>query len=280
MRDLRLFLLSLLAAVALTACGPMIETRYAYTPPSGGNGMACIQQCEAGRFQCVREARYSVDACKADAHRRAERSYNRYLSTLRRGEKPQYSLSYFDNSSSCQSSEAQCKVDYNDCYAACGGQVAATRICTSGCEQLKPPLPPGAQVGPTLVNGVPVRTPAPVRTASAAPRPAKAMPDLAPSPPMSGRLAQRYRVRGTNGDDITYDGTVTLRPDGDRYRMRWDIDGVIYNGVGTLTGNRLVIEGRNDGEPFRYDLRVAPDGTVSGRWTGDEGEGTEDWSPS
>ena len=55
---------------------------------------------------------------------------------------------------------------------------------------------------------------------------------------------------------------------------------MVYDGVGTLAGNRLVIEGRHEGESFRYDLRAAPDGTLAGRWTGDEGDGTEAWRPS
>lgn len=278
MRQLRVILLSLLTVAALAACGPVIETRYSYSPPPGSGGMSCIQQCEAGRFQCVRDARYSVDACKASAQRRAEDAYHRYLRTLRKGEKPEYSLSYFDNSYQCQSSESQCKPDYNDCYAACGGQVTARQICTSGCEQLKPPQPPGVQVGPTLVNGNPVRT-QPAKPVSTPARPATVLPDAGPVQG-TARLAQRYRVKGTNGDDITYGGTVTVRPEGDRYRMRWDIDGVIYNGTGKLTGNRLVIDGSSEGGSFRYDLRVAPDGTVSGRWSGDEGDGTETWSPA
>lgn len=283
MRDVRRVLLSLMVAVLAAACGPVIETRYSYTPPPGGGGMACIQQCEAGRFQCVREARYSQDSCKADAHRRAEHAYHHYLSTLRRGEKPKYGLSYFDNSYSCQNVESQCKVDYNDCYAACGGQVVAQQICTSGCEQLKPPMPPGTAVGPALVNGSPMPMQSmrsqSMRTAEAAPRSGKMMKEAAPSAGMA-RLAQRYTVSGTNGEDITYEGTVTLRPNGDRFQVRWDIDNVVYNGVGTLVGNRLIVEGRHDGEPFRYDLRIASDGSLSGSWTGDEGEGTEDWEPS
>lgn len=277
MRNLQHVLLSLIAAAVLAACGPVVETRYSYTPPGGSGGMACIQQCEAGRFQCVREARYSQDSCKAAAHERAERAYHRYLRTLRRGEKPKHSLSYFDNAYTCQNVEAQCKTDYHDCYAACGGQVVAQRICTSGCEQLTPPLPPGSPLGPALVNGTPMRT-APVRTAKAAVPSFGTAPDAAPSKGMA-RLAQRYTVNGTNGDDITYSGTVVLRPSGNRFQVRWDIDDVVYNGVGTLIGDRLVIEGRNDGEAFRYDLRVAPNGTLSGDWSGDEGEGTEDWSP-
>ena len=262
----------------MAACGPTIETRYSYKPPSGSDGMGCVRECEQSRAYCAATSQVSYQNCRADALRRAEIDYRYYLRSLRRGEKPRHSISYYDNSSSCSSDEWRCKAGFNDCYAACGGQVVVQRFCTSECDQLVPPVAPFAQVGPTLVNGIAVRQPpsAAVRTGKAA-----AASALSPSRD-AARLAPQYSISGINYDDSGYDGRVTVRPDGERYRVRWDINGEIYQGVGTLTGNRFVIEGRNEGERFRYDLRVSPDGSLSGKWTteDDEDRGSEEWSPS
>lgn len=279
MRDLRLLILSLLVAVTTAACGPTIETRYSYQPPSSSAGLGCVRECEQSRAYCVATSQVSLQVCRADALRRAEYDYRAYLRSLRRGEKPRHSISYYDNSSSCRSDEWRCKAGFNECYAACGGQVTTQRFCTADCDQLSPPVAPYTQVGPTLVNGVAVRQSpqTAARTAKAA-----AVTRRASSSAEAGRLASRYSISGTNPDDSDYEGTVTVRSDGERYRIRWDIGSEVYHGTGTLSGSRLVIEGRTEGEPFRYDLRVSPDGGLSGNWTtgDDEGRGSEEWSPS
>lgn len=288
-RDPRRFILLVLVAAALAACGPTIETRYSYTLPANPSGMACVQQCEASRSVCVRESRYSLDMCKEEAHRRAEREYHAYLRTLRRGEKPEHGPSYYDTSYSCKSVEWQCKREFNDCYAACGGQVVTQRFCTSDCDQLKPPVPLHAQVGPTLVNGVAQHPPRPVAQKTpqtAAQRPYAGAPAGTGAGLPAGTevvlLAQRYRITGVDYDGSDYEGTVTVRPEGGRFRFRWTIGSEIYNGVGTLAGDRLTIDGSQEGEPFRYDLRLFPDGSLMGKWTsGDDGErGSEEWRPS
>lgn len=281
MREMRRLILFVFVAAAMAACGPTIETRYSYTPPAGSGGMVCVQQCEVSRSACVRESRYSVEICRDEAYRRAEREYHAYLRTLRRGEKPAYSLSYFDTSYNCKSAEGQCKREFNDCYAACGGQVVTQRFCTSACDQLKPPLPLHAQVGPTLVNGIaqPPARPATPRAGTSS----------IGKPPLSGvpagtevkLLASRYRVNGTDYDGSGYQGTVTVRPEGGRFRFRWSIGSEIYDGVGTLDGDRLTIDGSQEGEPFRYDLRLFSDGSLMGKWTsgGDDERGSEEWRP-
>ena len=280
MRDpLRLILLVFVAA-AMAACGPTIETRYSYTPPANPSGMACVQQCEASRSACVQEARYSQDMCRLDARRRAEQEYHAYLRTLRRGERPQHGVSYYDTSYACKSATWQCKSEFNDCYASCGGQVITQRFCTSDCNQLTPPVPLHAQVGPTLVNGIaqrPARPPAQTGGEAAAQRP---FPGAAAGTEVVF-LAPRYRISGTDYDGSEYDGTVTVRAEGGRYRVRWNIGSEVYNGVGTLSGDRLAIEGSHEGDPFHYDLRLFPDGSLMGKWTsgGDEG-GSEEWRPS
>jgi len=277
MKSLRTLLLSALLAVLVTACGPSIETRYSYRPPSTNAGMACIQQCEHNRMYCQSSQQVAYQNCKADAMRRAEIEYRAYLRTLKRGEKPNRSISSFDNSYMCGNREYECKSVYNECYSACGGQVTAQRICVAGCDQLKPPVPPYSPVGPALVNGVPVAA----RPQSTAPR----MPSAAAAP--GGvevrSLASRYRVRGTNADGSAYRGTVALTRDGNRYRVVWTIDGETFRGTGTLSGDRLLVESTSDGEVTRSEMVVSADGRLSGPWMVDddpEDSGTEEWTPS
>ncbi|HEY0833911.1 MAG TPA: hypothetical protein VGE72_08395 [Azospirillum sp.] len=280
MKTMRTLLLSCLLALVVTACGPSIETRYSYRPPSTNAGMACIQQCEQNRMYCQSSQQVAYQNCRAESMRRAEYEYRAYLHTLKRGEKPKRSISSFDNSYMCGNREWECKSAYNDCYSACGGQVTAQRICVADCDQLKPPVPPYSPVGPALVNGVPVAN---ARPQSTAPR----VPLTAASPGAESvevrSLASRYRVRGTNSDGSTYSGTVALTRDGSRYRVTWDIDGERYRGVGTLSGNRLLVESTTDGEVTRSEMVVSPTGTLSGPWTVDddpEDSGTEEWTPS
>lgn len=277
MKTVRTLLWGLLALL-VTACGPSIETRYSYRPPATSSGMACVQQCEQSRLYCQSSQQIAYQNCKADAMRRAEIEYRAYLRTLKRGEKPSRSISSFDNSYQCGNREWECKSVYNDCYAGCGGQVTAQRICVSGCDQMKPPVPPFTPVGPPLVNGMPV---AAARTPSTTPRvPSAAM---APGGVEVRSLASRYRVRGTNSDGSSYSGSVSLARDGNRYRVTWTIDGETSRGVGTLSGNRLVIESTTDGEEVVSEMTVGPDGRLSGPWSvvdDPEDSGTEEWTPS
>jgi len=278
MNRVRTLLLTGLLALITAACGPSIETRYSYRPPSTSSGMACVQQCEQSRMYCQSSQQVAYQSCKADAMRRAEIEYRAYLRTLKRGEKPSRSISSFDNSYQCGSREYECKSVYNDCYAGCGGQVTAQRICVSGCDQLKPPAPPYTPVGPALVNGVPVN-------AARAPANTPRAPSVAAGSGMVEvqSLASRYRVRGTNPDGSAYRGTVALTREGNRYRIVWSIDGETFRGTGTLSGNRLVVESKSDGEVTRGELVVGADGTLSGPWMVDddpEEAGTEEWTPS
>lgn len=159
------------------------------------------------------------------------------------------------------------------------------RFCTSDCDQLEPPLPPLAQVGPTLVNGVAQRPPVPAiqKTTAGQNNAGKAAQRTSAAPVGTEVvfLASRYRIRGIDHDGSEYDGTVTVRPEGGRYRIRWSIGSEIYNGVGMLAGDRLSIDGNSDDDQFRYDLRLLSDGSLTGTWTsgGDE-RGSEEWSPS
>ncbi|MFL9826021.1 caspase domain-containing protein [Rhodoplanes sp. SY1] len=78
----------------------------------------------------------------------------------------------------------------------------------------------------------------------------------------------RYRVAGRNADGSRYSGTLTLRRDGDRYRLNWKV-GSSYQGTGRLDGNILTVDW-GAATPVVYAL--GSDGRLTGLWEAGRGE--------
>lgn len=67
------FYLALLVLL-LSACAPQkYQTRYAYTPPGGNNGVSCIQRCSAQRHQCQQRFSVASGQCLQSARQQARR---------------------------------------------------------------------------------------------------------------------------------------------------------------------------------------------------------------
>ena len=98
-------------------------------------------------------------------------------------------------------------------------------------------------------------------------------------------LAQRsgtYAVEGTATDGARYTGSLQLTATGpETWRATWRIDGVVSNGVGILINGALAFGYVSQRETGAALYIIAPDGTLSGRWTsGQNGAvGTERWLP-
>jgi hypothetical protein len=84
-------------------------------------------------------------------------------------------------------------------------------------------------------------------------------------------LAGNYRAAGRNPDGSRYNGSVAIREEGSAYRLSWQVGRTAYKGVGSLSGNVLVVDWGSS-TPVVY--AVADDGTLKGLWEGGKGEET------
>ncbi len=135
-----------ISALALAACGPVIETHYDFQPPVSEAGMQCIQQCQQGKQFCEQAARDEERQCRREQDRKADRDYKKAMDDyivalkLRAAEptiyaepkEPQRKQPYYYM---CRADTSQCQPNFNQCYAACGGKVTSRQVCVSNCDQ-------------------------------------------------------------------------------------------------------------------------------------------------
>jgi hypothetical protein len=145
-RLLRNFIVTAGLALGLAACGPMMETRYEFTPPPSKAGMQCVQNCQADQSMCQADARKAQEKCRKDADRTVERQYQKardeyiyalklYASDSAKFPKPKeprkQSASYYQ----CNNLGSECAGQYNICYRSCGGQILEHQVCVANCDQ-------------------------------------------------------------------------------------------------------------------------------------------------
>lgn len=126
-------------AVMLAACGPIYDTTYTYTPPTGQRGQACVSSCEADQSQGRYACRQRTQACENEKDRIADREYNRYVYYRQQQGLPlDRTRQSFEPSYSCPW-ESECTdvvdADYRACFTGCGGRIDATQTCVMGCNQ-------------------------------------------------------------------------------------------------------------------------------------------------
>lgn len=136
-RLLRLALLCLSLATALAACGPVIETRYNFTPPKSAQGRMMATQCQQTQSLCRQNCRLEKQACTSDARSRAALEYQRYVAERNAKNEPlKRSPESFVSDWQCSNSECEstCAEDYRMCYINAGGSVTSRQVCTAFCE--------------------------------------------------------------------------------------------------------------------------------------------------
>lgn len=126
-------------AALLTACGPIYDTTYTYSPPTSARGQACVSACEAdqsgGRYEC----RQRTQDCERQKDLIADREYNRYVRYRQQQGLPvDRNRSSFAPTYSCPW-ESECtdvvEAQYRACFTGCGGRIQATQTCVMGCNQ-------------------------------------------------------------------------------------------------------------------------------------------------
>lgn len=98
----------MLALFVLGAC-----TEYAYIPPPGPQGQACVAQCGFQRQQCQSFANQDYQQCQASRNF-AMAAYNRCVQSRAMGcvQPP-----------TCISQSWRCGGEYDECFRGCGGRI-------------------------------------------------------------------------------------------------------------------------------------------------------------
>lgn len=100
--------------------------------------------------------------------------------------------------------------------------------------------------------------------------------------PAQAQRSGTYAVEGTGPDGSRYTGSVQLTATGpETWRATWRVAGEVTNGIGILMNGMLAFGYYAQRETGTAVYVVAPDGTLSGRWTSgpNGGVGTERWLP-
>ncbi len=132
-----------ISVACLTACGPMYQTNYTFTPPSTWRGRQCINHCLQRRGFCRSQCSQHNQLCRAQADVLGAVRYSDYMHNhhpYRDGKHHYYqtrSISDFSNYSACHS-DCGCEADYKVCYQNCGGTVTAHTVCVANCDKIKP----------------------------------------------------------------------------------------------------------------------------------------------
>ncbi|MVM33082.1 hypothetical protein GO755_23780 [Spirosoma sp. HMF4905] len=74
-----------------------------------------------------------------------------------------------------------------------------------------------------------------------------------------------YDLVGTNPDGRPYRGKLTLQKTGDTFQAQWQVGNGVYNGVGFMSGDYLVI-GYGPGQAFGTVEYVMTGNRARGRW--------------
>lgn len=126
-------LLLMLVALPLTACGPMYDTFYTFTPPETASGQQCLMQCEHLKMQCRSMEEMRVDACEERSRWAQERCRDDIY--RRKHREPKW---HECGSESCTADLERCEASYRSCYQSCGGRVTSETRCVANCDQIQP----------------------------------------------------------------------------------------------------------------------------------------------
>lgn len=123
----------------LVACSPVYESYFSYSGPNTAEGRHCVSQCQNSQLQCRQACGAGTQSCMNNVLLEAQRDYEIYVLRQQAAGRPiQRSADSFRDDWRCQGIEGncrqQCVLDYNACFANCGGTVTEQRVCTAFCD--------------------------------------------------------------------------------------------------------------------------------------------------
>lgn len=110
--SLRVLVGSLVAALLLSACGPMVV--YEYTAPKSAEGRVCTSQCGNQRNYCIQGQQQNVNQCQMNYNN----MMHNYHQCVNAGGK------YCSMPAACPGVNTwYCDESYRGCFTSCGGHV-------------------------------------------------------------------------------------------------------------------------------------------------------------
>ena len=109
-----------------------------------------------------------------------------------------------------------------------------------------------------------------------------------PEEAFDGSLEGTYYINGFDHQGVEYGGHLSITPtdQDDTYDMQWNVTGSVQEGVGTISGDRLLvdweaIDGFDDASHGTAVYEIGEDGELNGERTveGQDGVGTEEALP-
>lgn len=126
-------LATVIAALVISACGPIYNTEYTYIPPADTDSRACIAQCNNSKGQCQNNAQLRADnerlRCDVDASIDYERCIGHAANDAARAQCVKRSCAGGDVD------DSRCDADFRVCFQSCGGIVQSRQVCTFNCGQ-------------------------------------------------------------------------------------------------------------------------------------------------
>ena len=131
-RMLAYSVMTLALALTLSACAPIYETVYDYTPPEDAAGKQCLNQCLQMYESCRASSESIAVQERAACQQSATLTYAACVATA----KTDLDRSRCSTSSSCnrRADTSHCMGDYRLCYRNCGGSVTSRQKRVEFCD--------------------------------------------------------------------------------------------------------------------------------------------------
>ncbi len=138
-----------LAAIAVTSCGPLYRHDLLLTPPKDPSGRQCVVRCTQAQSFCESEEIHrrgdSLGRCYDKAAEFADEAFADYERERTANKKP-VEKSLFDfqerERSRCnslyQTDEKICKRSFLRCFKLCGGELHLKTVCVDRCKNAEP----------------------------------------------------------------------------------------------------------------------------------------------
>lgn len=129
------WLILIVQAFLLIACGPVYKKSYDYIPPKRSLDRICASQCSQNKSNCMQMCRMETENCQLRDREDALRRYEEYrYHRERHGKSIDHDVSWFANPMGCEH-KCGCVAAYNSCFTNCGGQVIEKKECVAFCDR-------------------------------------------------------------------------------------------------------------------------------------------------
>lgn len=118
---------AVIALFLMAGCSSSPTTTYIYSPPTGADGIACVDECKQSRATCEKMCTTPDTECLANAQENAKYDYQEYVDKQNStGEPVLRSMGSFNNVQQCLHAGCGCAHEFEVCYQLCGTRTELT----------------------------------------------------------------------------------------------------------------------------------------------------------